>query len=382
MAISLTEPVFLRPYRESCRVICLQDHSMFRQEAARVYEQSRMTDAVHSRLFQASAAAVLAVIILGLGYLGTRGQPLAQTSPAEKLRIALPVLPHTALLYVAATKGYFADEGLDVSILPVSHGVAAIGDLLQRKAELAVAAEVPFVISVMKGDALGMVASLVSVSNDNAIIARRDHAIVEARDLAGKKIGVSFGTSGSYFLWAFLIRHKLPFDSIALVDLPPDRIVGALANGSVDAVATWQPISFEAQAALGKNALSFIDANAYRTTMAAVGRSEFLKGHADAIEKLMRAMLKAEQFMRSHPEETLNLAAAWLKMDVGALRPTWKQFDFRINLLQSHLITLEDEARWAMARGYAEKGPIPNFLPHLYLDALLTVQPERVTVLH
>ena len=284
-------------------------------------------------------------------------------------------------MHVAAAKGYFADEGLDVSILPVSHGVAAIGDVLQGKADLAVAAEVPFVISVMKGDALGMVASLVSVSNDNAIIARRDHAIAAARDLAGKKIGVSFGTSGSYFLWAFLIRHKLPPDSIALVDLPPDRIVGALANGSVDAVATWQPISFEAQAALGKNALSFTEADAYRTTMAAVGRSEFLKGHANAIEKLVRAMLKAEQFMRSHPEETLNLVAEWLKIDVDALRPTWKQFDFRINLLQSHLITLEDEARWAMARGYAAKGPVPNFLPHLYLDALLAVQPERVTVL-
>jgi len=38
------------------------------------------------------------------------------------------------------------------------------------------------------------------------------------------------------------------------------------------------------------------------------------------------------------------------------------------------------EARWAMARGYIEKGPIPDFLLSLYLDALLTVQPGRVTV--
>jgi ABC-type nitrate/sulfonate/bicarbonate transport system substrate-binding protein len=114
--------------------------------------------------------------------------------------------------------------------------------------------------------------------------------------------------------------------------------------------------------------------------MAAFGRSEFLKGHAKAIEKFLRAMLKAEQFMRSHPEEALKLAAAWLKLDADALRPTWKQFDFRVDLLQSHLITLEDEARWAMARGYAAKGPVHNFLPHLYLDALLAVQPERVTV--
>ena len=80
--------------------------------------------------------------------------------------------------------------------------------------------------------------------------------------------------------------------------------------------------------------------------------------------------------------EVFDLVAEWLKVDVEALRPAWEQFDFRINLLQSHLVTLEDEARWATARGYAARRPVPIFLPHLYLDALLAVQPEGVTVLH
>lgn len=349
-----------------------------------VRSAAEVTGTRRSRLLRASAVAVLAVVILSIAYLGTRGQPLTRSSPVEKLRIVLPVLAHTALLHVAAAKGYFAEEGLDVLILPASHGVAAAGDVLQGKADLAVAADVPFVISVMQGNALGMVASLVSVSGDNAIIARRDHAVNAPSDLAGKRIGTSFGTSGSYALWAFLIRHKLPLppDSITLVDLAPDQIVASLANGSVDAVATWQPISFQAQAALGKNAASFTEPDAYRTTMVAFGRTEFLKGHPQAVEKFVRALLKAEQFMRSHPQKTLSLVAQWLKIDADALQPTWKQFDFKVNLLQSHLIALEDEARWAMARGYADKGPVPNFLPNLYLDAMLTVDPERVTVLH
>jgi ABC-type nitrate/sulfonate/bicarbonate transport system substrate-binding protein len=324
----------------------------------------------------------LAAIILALAYLGTPAGPLTRNSPAEKLSIALPVLPHTALVYLAQATGFFAEEGLDVSILPVSHGVAAIGSVLEGGADLAVTADVPFVISVMKGDAIAMVASFASVSNDNVIIGRRDRGIAAERDLAGKKIGVSFGTSGSYFLWTFLIRHKLPPNSVTLVDLPPDRIVAALAKGSVDAVATWQPISFQAQAALGKNSVRFTEADVYRTTMAAVGRSEFLQGHASAMQKFVRAMLKAEQFVRSRPEESLNLSAQWLKIDVEALRPAWKQFNFKVNLLQSQLITLEDESRWAMARAYVAEGPVPNFLPNLYLDALLAVQPERVTVLH
>jgi len=43
MASLLTEPVFLRRSRDFRRVICLQDHSMFRQEAAGVCEQSRFS---------------------------------------------------------------------------------------------------------------------------------------------------------------------------------------------------------------------------------------------------------------------------------------------------------------------------------------------------
>jgi len=54
--------------------------------------------------------------------------------------------------------------------------------------------------------------------------------------------------------------------------------------------------------------------------------------------------------------------------------------NFQVDLLQSQLITLEEQSQWAMARGYAERGPIPNYLPNLYVDALLAVRPERVMV--
>ena len=62
--------------------------------------------------------------------------------------------------------------------------------------------------------------------------------------------------------------------------------------------------------------------------------------------------------------------------------PGWADFNFKVGLQQSLLVTLEDQARWSMARGYAPAGPLPNLLPHLYLDALLAVQPERVSVVH
>lgn len=332
------------------------------------------------RILAAVAAGVAVAVALSLGYLHAQNQPPAPAASVEKLSIALPAVPHASLIHIAVAQGYFREEGLEVTIEPQSHGRAAIELVVQRKTDLAAAAEVVATLSIMRGDALGIAANMLSASNDTAVVARRDRGIATPRDLAGKKIGVTFGTSGEYFLWAFLIRHKVAPDSVTLVDLPPGQIPQALVSGAIDATATWHPIVPSARAALGDNAVSFTGTSAYTQTFVVVGRSDFLKGHPKAVEKVVRALLKAEQFMQSRREEALNLVAARLQIDVQSLRPVWKVFDFRVELLQSQLITLEDEARWVMARGYAATGPVPNFLPHLYLDALLAVRPARVTV--
>jgi hypothetical protein len=62
--------------------------------------------------------------------------------------------------------------------------------------------------------------------------------------------------------------------------------------------------------------------------------------------------------MRSSPAEKLRIA---------------------LPLLPHAALLHKNEARWAMARGHAADGPVPNFPLHLYLDALPAVEPERVT---
>jgi ABC-type nitrate/sulfonate/bicarbonate transport system substrate-binding protein len=333
-------------------------------------------------IVRAIAFAGLALAIaLGFGFAAHRW-PFGAAPPAEKLSLALSSTQHAALLHIAAAKGFLADEGLDVTVVPVSHGKAALELLAQGKVDLAAAAEVPFVISVLQGEPFGIAASMLGVSTEMAVVARRDRGITAPRDLVGKKVGVTLGTSGEYFLWAFLIRHKLPPDGVTMVNLGPGQIAQALASGTIDAASTWQPIRLNTETALGANAVSFTAPAAYTVTHVVVGRNEYLHGHDNALRKLVRALLKAEQLNRSAPEQALAVVAERLKIDVAALRSSWPELNFRVNLLQSHLVTLEDQARWAIARGHAPYGAVPNFLSHLYLDALLAERPERVTVVH
>lgn len=321
-------------------------------------------------------AAVLAAIVAGAAWWR------APEAPAlEPLSIAVPMTPHAALLHIAAAKGYFREAGLAVKFSTVSHGKAALDQVVQGQADLASAAEVPFVISVLKGEKLSVAATVASTSDEMAVVARRDRGINGPRDLSGKRVGVTLGTSGEYFLWAFLIRHRLAPNAVTWVDMPPLRMAEELAQGRVDALATWEPVKSEAMARLPGQALPFVEGDAYTVTHLVIGRSEFMASRPGAVEKLTRALLKAEELNRRDPHEAQRLVALQLKLAPEQMTPVWKGLAFRVDLRQSQLTTLEDEARWAMARGYADSGPLPNFLRHIHLDALLAEAPERVAVI-
>lgn len=321
--------------------------------------------------------AVLAVLAASSGC--SRPRP-AEPSGTEKLSIALPQAPHAGLIHLAAARGFFDAHGLAVTVLPQVHGKAALAELLRGGADLAAAADVPIVVEVLKGAPLSIAATVASASNELAVLARRDRGIDAPRRLEGRRVGVTLGTSGEYFLWAFMVRHRLAPQSLVLVDLPPARLVDALRNGSVDAIAAWQPVRHEAELALGDAILSFTAPDAYAQNYVLVGRRDFLASRGEALRRLLLALLDAERFVQAEPAQAKALLAESLKVDAAALDPAWQVLELEVDEEQAQLVTLEDVAVWAMARGYAPTQPMPNFLTHLDYSALLAASPGRVTV--
>jgi NitT/TauT family transport system substrate-binding protein len=283
--------------------------------------------------------------------------------------------------HIAQQKGFFNKAGLDVTVVRAAHGAASIDAIAQGRADIAIAADVPFVIATMRDSPIAMLAAVTTIANDNAVVARRDRAISSLQDLAGKTVGVTRGTSGAYFLWAYLIRNRIAPESVTLRDLAPDALTSALTSGQVDAIAAWQPISLAAEAALGTSGISFNEFDTYRTTITATASNAFLAERPPGATKFIRALLATERFMQAEPREAIEITATWLKLDRAVLGLSWPRYTTRVSLLQPHLTTMEDQARWAMATGYVPRQRLPNFLPHLHVAALLAVAPERVTVL-
>jgi hypothetical protein len=75
-------------------------------------------------------------------------------------------------------------------------------------------------------------------------------------------------------------------------------------------------------------------------------------------------------------------------MLVGAKRPpahrsygSERNPDLSGMLDQTILVSLEDEARWAMKERLTDKKEVPNYLDFIYVDALEQVKPETVTII-
>ena len=138
----------------------------------------------------------------------------------------------------------------------------------------------------------------------------------------------------------------------------------------------------KAQQLLGDKATRLPSPDVYRTTFNFTVMRDFAKDNPRALRKFLRAVERASTFVRNRPVESQALVAERLGLDRKVTAALWSVFVFGISLDQSLILTLEDEARWAIAGDLAGgKAEMPNYLDYIHVDALEDVKPESVTII-
>ena len=132
-------------------------------------------------------------------------QPSRYTGPVETIRLAAERGLLASVVWVAEQNGYFRDQGLDVVIREFPSGRAAITSMFKDgNLDMATVAQTPIVLNSFLRNDFEVIAGMVSSPGDVKILARRDKNIAVATDLRGKKIGITKGSVGHYFLSLFL----------------------------------------------------------------------------------------------------------------------------------------------------------------------------------
>ena len=327
------------------------------------------------RLIAVAALVAAALVVLFLLWREKR-----VSEPPEKVVVAHSRLPYAALAQIAQERGFFREEGLEATPLVYSYGKPALEAVVAGKADFATVAETPTMLAIMNGAELAILATIQVSKKSHAVVARRDFGITAPEHLVGRKIGVTSGTSGDFYLYAYLLTNEIPSEKIAVVNMKPQELPPALLRGEVDAIVTWAPFLMQAQKEIGGNGVTLQDDEIYTLRFNLVASKEFVRRHPERVTKMLRALLKAEEFAARNPQDAQRLVAGFCGMDLQTVSELWEANTYRLSLEQGLLLSLEDEAQWAVASGVTRQRTIPNYLEFVYLDGLHSVAPEAVGI--
>ena len=299
----------------------------------------------------------------------------------EQIKIAVPSSPPASPLFVAFKKGYFKEEGLDVTLLLQTSGKASLQAVIKGEADMAAVGEAPVMFAGLNDEKIYTIASYMSSTQNYVIVARKDRGIATPGDLSGKKIGVTPGTNSEFFMDALFMYNNINRQDVTVLNFKPPQMFEALMEGTVDAVSTWNPHVIKLQKGLADKQITFDGDGLYTGRFNLSAGQQFIAENPGVASKVLRALLRAVQTIHDNPDESLDTVSEYIKTDRAMVKDIWAIYDFEVTLSQSFIISLEDEARWAIRKGLTSRQDVPNYLDYIYMQALEEVKPGAVTII-
>jgi ABC-type nitrate/sulfonate/bicarbonate transport system substrate-binding protein len=325
----------------------------------------------------------IVVIILIVGgyflFLGDEDKSI-YSGNVEKITLGAETSLLTAAVWIADEKGFFEEQGIDLEIEEFESGKASFNDMLNGGVEISTVAPTPIMFSSFERDDFSIFATFVSSKEDVKVIARKDSGINQVSDLIGKKIGTPAGTTGQFFLSVFLIRRGISYSDIEEVDISPSKLPSALNSGEVDAIVIWEPHAFNTKKLLGDNYVQLPSSDIYDESFNFMVMNNYAKNNPEKLVRFLKSIDEATKFIENNKKESQKIVADRLKLDIQVLEVLWDDFDFDLSLDQSLILTIEEEAKWAIENDLTDATEYPNYLDYIYADALNEVKPESNSI--
>ena len=331
---------------------------------------------------QACRLAVLGLVVLALAACKQSQESVSQTS--SKAQPAAVTICHGSvtdiLPRIALERGYFADEGLTVTLNDMSDGRLAFEGLLNGECNFAINGAPPIVRVDPQQTKFTILATVLSDDDSAKIIARRDRGIVTPQDLKGKRIGVKKGIIGHLFLDLFMMKYGLEQADVTQVFMDSDKLQAALAVGEIDGFAMTNKMIMAAAKDLGDQATVFAEPGLASIFGILTTRND-VPLDLQASPQVLKALVRAEQSVRSEPAAAKELVAKVYKFSDQEIADIWARTTIEVALANSIFAHLEDLYKWQVERGLAPAAPsFPNYLPTVSPAYLRAIAPGSVSV--
>lgn len=327
-----------------------------------------------------SFAASMAITVFVVAVWAVPAAISAEAREEKTVTVAMSLTPLSAPIIVAKSKGYFTKNGLDVTIKEFIGGFRAIKAVFEGKADIATSSEAVVMFNSFERTDFAVICTFVSSDNDVKILTRKNTGIRTVREMVGHRVGTVTGASAQFFLDETLMLNGIDDSQIEMVHVNPEDSPSSLANGDVDVVVVWEPLAYLTEKKLGREAVVVPHERAYTETFNAVVLREYADKNPEVLERFVRALIEAIEFIRVNPDESQRIVSERINNDFEFVKAVWKDFEFGVSLHQWLINTLEAQARWAISHHLVTADRIPNYLDFLHLKALDRVRSDSITV--
>lgn len=300
-----------------------------------------------------------------------------------------PFIGETAF-YIAQSKGFFKEQGLEINSHQNSAGKESLLELYKGNLDIAHVAELPIVYALAGSDQYDtgndinakIFANMIHVNNIQKIIVRTQSGINDPKDLKNKKIGFYEGTTSEFFLDSFLLEHGIDESSIEKVNIDISKHLSAFQKGEVDAIVSWEPDASTILTEMEGEVTQLTTMIDHSTLWLAVSSASFIDRNPKIIESYLQALKKAQKYIKDNPSEAQRLLARKTNSSQKIIKKLWNTIIYELTIGENMLILLEDQYRWLQKNKYIDqRSESINFEKSIYFEALENVYPQGITVI-
>lgn len=318
-------------------------------------------------MFMKSIRSAASALVLSAGF-AAAGDITIGTAPN------LQTLP----IVVAQSEGYFAEEGITLEAVKFTSGRRALEALIGGQLDVAFMAEYPVSIASLREQPFGTFTTL-SRYTANRMISKGSIGFEDPSSLSGKKIGTTKGSNTEFFTEALI--EKFGVDAEVINVSPPD-IVPALARGDIDAGIMFPDFYPAAEKALGDDYREY-RSDAYIAWFVLSATPEMLNDRPDELAAFVRALIKAEDFIKANPEGAMAALAEATEgvLSMETIKTKFAEAEYEIGLANGLLDILEVQAKWVVGKGMVEAEPTRDLIKgYLATGPLEAVDAARITL--
>ncbi|SIO11047.1 ABC transporter substrate-binding protein [Vannielia litorea] len=236
----------------------------------------------------------------------------APAMAADKMTLLLDwfVNPDHGPIILAQENGYFAEQGLEVEIIPPADPSAPPRLVAAGQADLAVSYQPQLHLQIHQGLPLIRVGTLVATPL-NCLLVLEDGPVSSPADLRGRKVGFSVAGVEEAVLGAVLGKHGVTLDEIELINVN-FSLSPALMSGQVDAVIgafrNFELNQMEIEGVAGR--CFYIEEEGVPSYDELIYVANPDRMDADKVARFLAATEKATQFIVNNPQQSWEIFAA------------------------------------------------------------------------